>query len=102
MSVIKVRADAMQAASEQLPGGLMTAFITRQSKLSLAMLGARKWCKDKLRMEEPIVCHISNYLNAKCKVIGGNKEALDFIELNYKEFDLLKVNQLWREYQFKQ
>jgi hypothetical protein len=70
----------MQAASEQLPSGLMTAMLTRQSKLSLAMLGARKWCKDKLKMNEPIVCQISNHLNAKCKVVGGNKE-----------FDILKV-----------
>lgn len=81
----------MQQATEQIPSGLMTAFIGRQSKLPLALLASRKWCKEKLKLEEPIACSIANYLNAQCKVIGGNKEALEFIEMNYKEFDIKKV-----------
>ncbi len=89
--MIKVRAEEMQKASELAPSGLMTAFLSRQSKLSLAMLASRKWCEEKLRMEAPVVCQVSNYLNSKCKVVGGNSQALDFLELNYKEFGILKV-----------
>lgn len=84
----------MQKASEQVPSGLMTVFLNRQSKLNMALLAARKWCKDKLKLETQIECEISNYLNSQCKVIGGNKEALDFIELNYKEFDINRVKRL--------
>jgi acyl transferase domain-containing protein len=58
------------------------------------MLGARKWCREQLKMPEPIECEIANYLFSQSKVIGGNKEALDFIELNYKEFDILKLKRL--------
>ena len=84
----------MQKASEAVPSGLMTVFLSRQSKLNMAMLASRKWCNDKLKLDEPIECEISNYLNAQCKVIGGNKEALDFIELNYKEFNINRVKRL--------
>lgn len=92
--MIKVRAEAMQKASEALPSGLMTVFLNRQSKLNTAMLAARKWCKEKLKLDCQIECEIANYLNAQCKVIGGNNEALDFIQLNQKEFNLLKVKRL--------
>ena len=84
----------MQKASESLPSGLMTVFLGRQSKLNMAMLASRKWCKDKLKLDEPIECEISNYLNSQCKVVGGNKEALDFLELNHKEFAINKVKRL--------
>ena len=66
--MIKVRSEAMQTASELVPSGLMTVFLSRESKLSLAMLAAKKWCLEKLKLEEPVVCQVSNYLNSKCKV----------------------------------
>jgi len=91
LRVIKVRAEEMQKASELMPSGLATAFLSRQSKLSLAMLASRKWCSEKLRLEGPVVCQVSSYMNAGCKVVGGNIQALDFLELNSKEFNILKV-----------
>jgi hypothetical protein len=63
----------MQKASEQTPSGLMAVFLNRQSKLNMALLAARKWCKEKLKLEAQVECEIANYLNAQCKVIGGNK-----------------------------
>jgi [acyl-carrier-protein] S-malonyltransferase len=84
----------MQKASEQTPSGLMTAILNRKSNLNLAMLAARKWCKEKLNLNEPIECQIANYLSAQIRVIGGNKQALDFIETNYKEFDIVKLKRL--------
>jgi [acyl-carrier-protein] S-malonyltransferase len=84
----------MQKASEEKPSGLMSVFLGRTSNLNTAMLAARKWCKEKLKLDEPIVCEIANYLFAQCKVIGGNKEALDFIELNHKEFNINRVKRL--------
>jgi [acyl-carrier-protein] S-malonyltransferase len=84
----------MQRASEQTPSGLMTAILNRKSNLNLAMLAARKWCIEKLNLNEPIECQIANYLSAQVRVIGGNKQALDFIETNYKEFDIVKLKRL--------
>jgi [acyl-carrier-protein] S-malonyltransferase len=92
--VLKVRSDSMQRASEQTPSGLMTAILNRKSNLNLAMLAARKWCIEKLNLNEPIECQIANYLSAQVRVIGGNKQALDFIETNYKEFDIVKLKRL--------
>ncbi len=92
--MLKVRSDSMQRASEQTPSGLMTAILNRKSNLNLAMLAARKWCIEKLNLNEPIECQIANYLSAQVRVIGGNKQALDFIETNYKEFDIVKLKRL--------
>lgn len=94
LKVIKVRAESMQQATELNPSGLMTAFVGRQSKLPLALLASRKWCKEKLKLEEPIACSIANYLSAQVKVIGGNDEALEFIQMNYKEFGIQKLKRL--------
>jgi len=94
LRVIKVRAESMQKASEMQPSGLMTVFLNKESKLNQAMLASRQWCRLKLKLAEPVECEIANYLNSKCKVIGGNKEALDFIELNYKEFNISKIKRL--------
>jgi acyl transferase domain-containing protein len=83
----------MQHASEQTPSGMMSVFVNKQSELKLGMLGARKWCA-KLQIDEPHVCEIANYLYSGCKVIGGNNQALEFIEINQKEFKLLRTKRL--------
>lgn len=84
----------MQEASQEVSSGLMTVFLNRDSKLKTGMLAARKWCKEKLQLEEPIECEIANYLFSQVKVIGGNTEALDFIELNQKEFNINRTKRL--------
>lgn len=84
----------MQEASQSVSSGLMSVFLNRDSKLNIGMLAARKWCRDELKIGDPIECQIANYLFSKCKVIGGNSEALDFIELNHKEFGINKVKRL--------
>ncbi|RNA18312.1 malonyl- -acyl carrier mitochondrial [Brachionus plicatilis] len=94
LKLIKVRSEAMQEASQAVSSGLMSVFVNRDSKLNSGMLAARKWCREKLKIEEPIECQIANYLFSKCKVIGGNTEALDFLELNKKEFGINKVKRL--------
>lgn len=94
LRLIKVRSDSMQKASESVPSGMMSVFLSKDSKLNMALLGARKWCAEQLKMPDPIECKIANYLYHGCKVIGGNKEALDFIEHNYKEFNIKRIKRL--------
>lgn len=84
----------MKTACEMQPSGLMTAFVGSKSKLDLARFAAKKWCVEKLKLTEPVICEMANYLNAQCKVIGGNTEALDFIELNYRSFGINRVKRL--------
>lgn len=84
----------MKKACQRTESGLMTTFVGAKSRLDLARFSAVKWCREKLKLEEPVVCDIANYLNAQCKVLGGNKEALDFIELNFREFDIKRIKRL--------
>ena len=83
----------MQRASEQTSSAMLTVFVNASSKLNLAMLAARKWCR-KLQVDEPIVCEVANYLCSDCRVIGGQTQAIEFIEANQKEFGLLRVKRL--------
>lgn len=95
LKVIKVRAQAMQKASEQVSSGLATAFLTKKSQLKLAMLGARKWCVEEMRMSpEQVECSVANNLFYKCQVVGGNVEALDFLDVNYRQFGIVKMKRL--------
>lgn len=72
-------------------------FLLTESVSSLcsdyAMLVAREWCTREHGIENP-VCSAANYLFPHCRVIGGHLEALQFIETNYKDFDLKKVKRL--------
>jgi [acyl-carrier-protein] S-malonyltransferase len=84
----------MKKACQRTESGLMTTFVGAKSRLDLARFSAVKWCREKLKLEEPVVCDVANYLNAQCKVLGGNKEALDFIEVNFREFDIKRIKRL--------
>lgn len=65
----------MQEASDAVPSGLMTVFLSHQSKLKSAMVAARQYCKERVGIDEP-VCSVANYLFCDAKVIGGNMEVL--------------------------
>ncbi|XP_055357628.1 probable malonyl-CoA-acyl carrier protein transacylase, mitochondrial [Paramacrobiotus metropolitanus] len=93
LKVVKARAEAMQAASELVHGGMMTVQITHKSILGQAMEVAKKWCKEKKKINKPI-CGVANYLHPDLKVLAGNAEALDFIEANQKLFDITVVKRL--------
>ncbi|XP_025195608.1 probable malonyl-CoA-acyl carrier protein transacylase, mitochondrial [Melanaphis sacchari] len=92
VSLVKVRAEAMHYASEIEPGGMANIYIRPDSKLNYAMKKAKDWCLDK-GIEKPI-CSISNYLNPDCKVVAGHLEALKYLELNLKQFNLRKMQRL--------
>lgn len=72
MRLVKVRAEAMQLASEMTPSGMMTVFFGPNSKLNTACAEARKHC-EALGLEN-VECKVANFLYPECKVIAGNKE----------------------------
>ncbi|KAK7115467.1 malonyl-CoA-acyl carrier protein transacylase, mitochondrial-like [Littorina saxatilis] len=93
VEVVRIRAEAMQKASEEVPSGMMTTFLNHSSKLKTAMLAAREYCKQRCNIDDP-VCQVANYLYPECKVIAGHTEALDFVEQHAKTFGIRRTKRL--------
>ncbi|XP_071087411.1 probable malonyl-CoA-acyl carrier protein transacylase, mitochondrial [Haliotis cracherodii] len=93
VELVKVRAEAMQKASEETPSGMMTVFCGHDTKLNFALHAAKEYCRVKLHMENP-VCSIANYLYPECKVVAGNMEALNFLEQNHRDFRIRRLKWL--------
>ncbi|XP_057666911.1 probable malonyl-CoA-acyl carrier protein transacylase, mitochondrial [Diorhabda carinulata] len=92
LQLVRIRAEAMQLASDAYKGGMATVMYGPDSKLSLACQKAKAWAMDK---GDPLPdCKVANYLFPHCKVISGSESAIDFIEKNAKEFNLKKVRRL--------
>lgn len=90
--LIQVRAEAMQAASDETASGMATVIYGADSDLGLACVKAKDWCIER-GVENP-ECRVANYLFPTCKVVAGNLEALNFLEKNSKQFKLRKVKRL--------
>ncbi|KAG0426141.1 hypothetical protein HPB47_026729 [Ixodes persulcatus] len=90
--LVKIRGEAMQAASELVPGGLMTVFLATTARASYICKLAREWCYR--QGYEDAVCSVANYLFPHCKVIGGSEEALQFVELNARDLGIKRYKRL--------
>ncbi|EHB10392.1 Malonyl CoA-acyl carrier protein transacylase, mitochondrial [Heterocephalus glaber] len=89
---VKVRAEAMQAASEAVPSGMLSVLGQPQSKFAFACLDAREHCRS-LGIEDP-VCKVSNYLFPHCRVISGHLEALQFLRQNASKYHFRRTKML--------
>ncbi|XP_063612986.1 probable malonyl-CoA-acyl carrier protein transacylase, mitochondrial [Penaeus indicus] len=90
--LVKVRAEAMQLASEMVPSGMMTVLYGPDSRLGFACSVAKEFCQRQGLTE--VDCRIASYLYPHCKVIAGNEEALSFIEENKADFRLKRLKRL--------
>ncbi|XP_005090549.3 malonyl-CoA-acyl carrier protein transacylase, mitochondrial [Aplysia californica] len=93
VKLVKVRAEAMQRASETVSSGMLTVFLAHDSDLKGAMRMAKEYCQTRRGINEP-VCNVANFLFPECKVIAGHAEALEFISTNAKEFRILRTKRL--------
>ncbi|CAL1545995.1 unnamed protein product [Lymnaea stagnalis] len=93
VKLVKVRAEAMQKASETVGGGMLTVFLAHDSDLKAAIRTAKDYCQERRGIEDP-VCVVANYLFPECKVLAGHEEALEFISTNAKEFNILRTKRL--------
>lgn len=84
---VKVRAEAMQKASDLNPSGMLSVIGRPQAKYKHACLQAREHCKS-LGMQEP-VCSVANYLFPDGRIIAGHHEALDFLQKNSRKLQLM-------------
>lgn len=93
INLVKVRAEAMQAASEIADSGMMTVFVGADQKLNFGCEVAREWCRRHHDIEEP-VCQVANHLYCGAKVVGGHEPALKFLEDNKTDFKIRKTKRL--------
>ncbi|KAB7500751.1 putative malonyl-CoA-acyl carrier protein transacylase, mitochondrial, partial [Armadillidium nasatum] len=92
VQLVKIRAEAMQIASELHRSGMMTVFYGPDSKLSYACSVAKRYCET-VGMED-VDCRVANYLFPHCKVIAGNEEALEFILKHKDDFKLKRFKRI--------
>ncbi|XP_074839811.1 malonyl-CoA-acyl carrier protein transacylase, mitochondrial [Carettochelys insculpta] len=89
---VKVRAEAMQKASEAVPSGMLSVIGHHESNYNFACLEAREHCKS-LGIENP-VCEVSNYLFPDSRVIAGHLQALEFLQENSRKYHFKRTKML--------
>lgn len=89
---VKVRAEAMQAAAEAVPSGMLSVIGGREANYKYACLEARRHCES-LGIDNP-VCEISNYLFPDSRVIAGHIQALEFLQKNAPKFSFTRTKML--------
>ncbi|NP_001088934.1 malonyl-CoA-acyl carrier protein transacylase S homeolog [Xenopus laevis] len=89
---VKVRAEAMQEASEMVPSGMLSVIGHPQTKYNVACAEAREHCHS-LGLEDP-VCEVANYLFPDGRVIAGHIEALKYLQSNSRKYRFLRTKML--------
>ncbi|KAI4876054.1 hypothetical protein NFI96_030103 [Prochilodus magdalenae] len=89
---VKVRAEAMQKASDQTRSGMLSVIGRPLANYKHACLQAREHCLS-LGIRNP-VCSIANYLFPDGRVIAGHQEALDFLQKNSRQLHFARTRQL--------
>ncbi|KAJ8386686.1 hypothetical protein AAFF_G00168020 [Aldrovandia affinis] len=89
---VKVRAEAMQEASERVPSGMLSVIGRPEAKYGYACLQAREHCQS-LGLQDP-VCSIASYLFPDGRVIAGHQQALEFLQENSRKLHFLRVRPL--------
>ncbi|KAF7644591.1 hypothetical protein LDENG_00219420 [Lucifuga dentata] len=89
---VKVRAEAMQKASELVPSGMLSVIGRPQAQYKHACLQAKEHCKS-LGIQEP-VCSVANYLFPDGRVIAGHQQALDFLQQNSCRLHFMRTKPL--------
>ncbi|XP_019337257.1 malonyl-CoA-acyl carrier protein transacylase, mitochondrial isoform X1 [Alligator mississippiensis] len=89
---VKVRAEAMQQASEAVPSGMLSIIGQPKSDFKVACIEAREHCRS-LGVEDP-VCEVANYLFPDSRVVAGHLQALKFLEENSRKYYFARTKML--------
>lgn len=89
---VKVRAEAMQKASELVPSGMLSVMGRPQAQYKLACVQAKEHCSS-LGIKAP-VCSVANYLFPDGRVIAGHQQALDFLQQNSRRLQFVRSKPL--------
>lgn len=90
--LVWARGKAMQAASDKVPQGMLSIFCDVNARVSDACKDAEKWALD-LGVEQP-TCRTAIFLCTQRKILAGNEEALQYIQLHHAKYGLKNVNRL--------
>lgn len=90
--VVKVRAEAMQRASELVPSGMLSVIGKPQAQYKYACLQAKEYCRSQ-GVDEP-VCSVANYLFPDARVIAGHQEALEFLQKSSRQLYFVRTKML--------
>ena len=75
--MVKVRAEAMQEASDQVPSGLVSIMGHADLDIQLLCRDAEQWSYSR-GTQEPVAC-VANYLFPGGWVLGGDKSSVQYI-----------------------
>ncbi|XP_059182060.1 malonyl-CoA-acyl carrier protein transacylase, mitochondrial [Centropristis striata] len=89
---VKVRAEAMQEASQLVPSGMLSVTGRPQAQYKAACLQAEEHCSS-LGIKEP-VCSVANYLFPDGRVLAGHQQALEFLQQNSGQLQFLRTKAL--------
>ncbi|XP_041833603.1 malonyl-CoA-acyl carrier protein transacylase, mitochondrial [Melanotaenia boesemani] len=89
---VKVRAEAMQKASELVPSGMLSVVGRPQAQYKYACVQAKEHCKG-LGLQDP-VCSVASYLFPDGRVIAGHQQALDFLQQNSRHLHFIRTKPL--------
>lgn len=92
LRLVQVRAEAMQLAAEQVPSAMATVLFGPDTDLKAACAKAVDWCISN-GIENP-ECQVANYLYPHCKVIAGNIQALQYLEINAKHLKIRRIKRI--------
>eukprot|EP00057_Strongylocentrotus_purpuratus_P022762 XP_011677236.1 PREDICTED: malonyl-CoA-acyl carrier protein transacylase, mitochondrial-like [Strongylocentrotus purpuratus] len=88
--LIKVRAEAMQRASEAVSSGMISVMGGKKARYKYVCKEAENHCRNRHGITHP-VCRVANYLYPDARVLAGHTEALSFIKEESKSFYLRAV-----------
>ena len=77
LKVVRVRAEAMQKASDQVPSGLVSVMGHADLDIQLLCRDAEQWSYSR-GTQEPVAC-VANYLFPGGWVLGGDKSSVQYI-----------------------
>ncbi|XP_077338949.1 malonyl-CoA-acyl carrier protein transacylase, mitochondrial-like [Lithobates pipiens] len=89
---VKVRAEAMQKASEAIKSGMLSVIGNSKTKYSTACAEAQDHCLT-LGITDP-VCEVANYLFPNGRVIAGHMEAIQFLQNNSRKHNFFRTKLL--------
>lgn len=89
---VKIRAEAMQEASDAVPSGMLSVVGTTKTRYHVACAEAEEHCRA-MGIADP-VCKVANYLFPNGRVIAGHIEAIEFLQKNSRKFSLSRTKLL--------
>lgn len=88
LKYLKVRTDALSLLAEHSDTKSLLIYETGGTKVKFMCKAAKEWCLRKGIDEKQAFCDITHWLHPETKIIGGHREAINFILTNKANFQL--------------